>query len=125
MLAQDGVDGFDHLFGALATSRPRTSLERLDRVIASSRHSASEIGLPACRPALAGSEQRQLLAELELVLGVVAEHRVRHVVVCADLRPRIGREQDTVQSPSVRRCASRSCHHLLGELRAALESRDS
>ena len=43
-------------------------------------------------------EQRHLLAQLELVLGVVAEDRVRHVVVGADPRPRIGQLEDGLEA---------------------------
>ena len=42
-------------------------------------------------------EQRDLLPQLELLLGVVAEERVRHVVVRADALPRIGQLEDRLE----------------------------
>ena len=42
-------------------------------------------------------EQRDLLAQVELLLGVVAEERVRHVVVRADALPRIGQLEDRLE----------------------------
>ena len=43
-------------------------------------------------------EQRDLLAQLELLLGVVAEERVRHVVVRADALPRIWQLEDGLEA---------------------------
>ena len=42
-------------------------------------------------------EQRHLLAQLELLLRVVAEERVRHVVVRADALPRIRQLEDGLE----------------------------
>ena len=44
-----------------------------------------------------GPQQRELLADGELVLGRVAEDRVGHVVVGADLRTRVGLPQDRLE----------------------------
>jgi hypothetical protein len=68
--------------------------------IASLRHSASEMRwtrLPRLREP--GLELGHLTTQVELVRRVVAEQRVRHVVVRAELLAGVGGQQDRLEHP--------------------------
>ena len=121
VLGEDGVDRLDDGRGALLALGVEPLLERALRA----HRLVEALGEGDARDALAllrepRLEQRHLPAQLELLLRVVAEDRVRHVVVGADARA-AGPGSSRIGSRTLldARVRGRSCDHPLRVLEGA------